>query len=189
MSTPTHNPSRIDVRAFAQEAARIEGDLLLSKCERLAQDIYGLEADFPSKTLSWQALGESIPVAGGVAQSWLHLEIQAHVPLQCQRCLQAMAQEVNVKRLFRFVRDEAEADAQDDEAEEDLLVASKQFDLLALIEDELIMALPFAPAHERCPVPVKLQASSEAYEAALNAKPKAFAALGELKSVLKKDKP
>ena len=79
-------------------------------------------------------------------------------------------------------------DAKGAEVEEDLLVASRQFDLLALIEDELIMALPFAPAHEVCPISVKLQASSLDYEAALNAKPKAFAALGELKSVLKKDK-
>jgi uncharacterized protein len=188
MSIPTYNPSRLDVRAFAQAAAQMQGELSLSKCERLAQDLYGLEADFTSKMLLWKAHGESVPVAGGVAQSWLHLEIQANVPLQCQRCLQGMEESVQVQRSFRFVRDEAEANAQDDEAEEDLLVASKQFDLLELIEDELILALPFSPTHETCPVPVKLQITSPDYEAALNAKPKAFAALGELKSVLKKDK-
>jgi uncharacterized protein len=188
MSISTFNPSRLDVRAFAQNAAQMQGQLSLSKCERLAQDLYRGGADFASKTLSWQARGESVPVAGGVAQSWLHLEIEAHVPLQCQRCLQGMQHPVQFERSFRFVRDEAEANAQDDDAEEDLLVASKQFDLLELIEDELILALPFAPVHEVCPVPVKLQISSPDYEAALNAKPKAFAALGELKSVLKKDK-
>jgi uncharacterized protein len=188
MSSSTYNPSRLDVRAFAQEAAHLNGDLLLLKCERLAQDLSRLEADFPSKVLHWQAQGESVPVAGGAGQSWLHLEIKANVPMQCQRCLQGMEESVQVQRSFRFVRDELEANAQDDDAEEDLLVASKQFDLLELIEDELILALPYAPAHEVCPVPVKLKASSPDYEAALDAKPKAFAALGELKSVLKKDK-
>jgi uncharacterized protein len=187
MSSPTYNPSRLDVRTFAQEAAQIQGDLLLSKCERLAQDLYREEADFASKNLRWSAHGESVPVAGGAAQSWLHLEIDANVPMQCQRCLRGMQEELQVQRSFRFVRDEAEANAQDDDAEEDLLVASKQFDLLELIEEELIMALPFAPAHDVCPVPVKLKVSSADYEAALNAKPKAFAALGELKSVLKKE--
>jgi uncharacterized protein len=189
MSISTFNPSRLDVRAFAQAAAQIQGELSLSKCERLAQDLYGLEADSASKTLHWYAVGESLAQAAGVAQSWLHLQVRAAVPVQCQRCLQAMVQDVKFQRSFRFVRDEAEADAQDDEAQEDLLVASKQFDLLALIEDELIMALPFAPAHAQCPAPVQLQASSEDFESALRDKPNAFAVLGELKITAQKMKP
>jgi uncharacterized protein len=189
MTQTAFRPDRLDVRAFAQNAAQLEGELPLSKLERLAQDLYWQEGDLASKTdqkLSWQATGESVAVTGGVAQSWLHLSLQAQVPLQCQRCLKEMSHEVDVQLSFRFVKDEAEANAQDDDAEEDLLVASKQFDLLELIEDELIMALPYVPVHEVCPVPVKLQASSEEYEAALNEKPKAFAALGELKSIVKK---
>jgi uncharacterized protein len=189
MTQTAFRPDHLDVRAFAQNEAQLSGELMLSKLERLAQDLYRLDADFSSKTLQWAARGQSLPVAGGVAQSWLYLELQGHVPLQCQRCLQGMQEAVQLERSFRFVRDEAEANSQDDDAEEDLLVASKQFDLLELIEDELIMALPFAPAHAVCPVPVKLQASSEDFEAALNEKPKAFAALGELKTVLKKAKP
>jgi uncharacterized protein len=186
MTQTAFRPDRLDVRAFAQDAAQIAGDILLSKCERLAQDLYRQEANFASNILHWQARGESMSVAGGAAQSWLHLEFEAHVPLQCQRCLLGMQHSLQVQRSFRFVRDEAEALAQDDEAQEDVLVASKQFDLLELIEDEIIMALPFVPLHDTCPVPVKLQVSSPDYEAALNEKPKAFAALGELKSVLKK---
>jgi len=50
-----------------------------------------------------------------------------------------------VDRDFRFVPDEATAMAEDDEAEEDLLVLSGEFDLLALVEDELLMDLPLVP--------------------------------------------
>ncbi|NJS37351.1 MAG: DUF177 domain-containing protein [Brachymonas sp.] len=189
MSSTTFRPDRLDVRAFAQNAAQLSGEITLSKLERLAQDLYRQEADLALKTVNWQASGESVAVTGGAAQSWLHLSMQAQIPLQCQRCLQGMTHSIETEHSFRFVKDEAEANAQDDDAEEDLLVASKQFNLLELIEDELVMALPFVPVHEVCPVPVKLQASSEEYEAALNEKPKAFAALGELKSVLKKAKP
>ena len=189
MTQTSFRPDHLDVRAFAQSAAHLPGKLSLSKLERLAQDLYGSEADLASKFVLWEATGESVAVSGGAAQAWLHLEIQAAVPMQCQRCLQGMLHSMHGQRSFRFVRDEAEANAQDDEAEEDLLVASKQFNLLELIEDELIMALPFAPTHEICPQTVKLQASSEAFDAALQEKPKAFAALGELKSVLKKAKP
>jgi uncharacterized protein len=185
MTQTSFRPDHLDVRAFAQNAAQLCGDIVLSKLERLAQDLYSEDADFSSKSVQWQARGESLPMASGIAQSWLHLEIQSHVSLQCQRCLTGMEEVVSLERSFRFVRDEAEAESQDDESEEDLLVASKQFNLLELIEDELIMALPFAPAHDICPVPVKLEASSEDFEQALSEKPKAFAALGQFKGALK----
>lgn len=181
MTQATFRPDSLDVRSFAQNAAQLTGALSLSKLERLAQDLYRLDTDFSSKILTWKAGGKSVAVTGGVAQSWLSLEIEGSVPLQCQRCLQGMQEDIKLHRSFRFVRDEAEANAQDDDAEEDLLVASKQFDLLELIEDELILALPFAPAHEFCPVTVKLLSSSADFEAALNDKPKAFAALGAFK--------
>jgi uncharacterized protein len=189
MTQTAFRPDRLDVRSFAQNAAQLDGEISLSKLERLAQDLYRVEADLAQKNeknVSWQASGESVAVTGGAAQSWLHLSLQAQIPLQCQRCLQGMTHSIDTEHSFRFVKDEEEANAQDDDAEEDLLVASKQFNLLELIEDELVMALPYVPTHDVCPVPVKLQSSSEAYEAALNEKPKAFAALGKLKSAMKK---
>ncbi len=57
----------------------------------------------------------------------------------------------SVDRSFRFVADEDTAAALDDEAEEDVLALSRSFDLLALVEDELLMALPVVPRHEVCP--------------------------------------
>ena len=42
------------------------------------------------------------------------------------------------------------AEAEDDQAEEDLLVATPSFDALTLIEDELILALPLVPRHDDC---------------------------------------
>jgi len=184
MTETTFRPQRLDVRAFAQNAAQLQGTISLLNLERLTQDLYGSGADLSSNCVQWSAQGDTVAVAGGSAQNWLHLNVQATLPMQCQRCLQAMTQPLHIQRSFRFVRDEQEANAQDDDCEEDLLVASKQFDLLQLIEDELIMALPFAPTHEVCPVAVKLKAVGEDFEAALKEKPKAFAALGELKGVL-----
>ncbi len=185
MTQTAFRPDRLDVRAFAQNAAQLEGSFLLSKLERLTQDLYAPDGNLALDSVHWQASGESIAMAGGAAQSWLYLSLQAKLPMQCQRCLQGMTHAVDVQRSFRFVRDEAEANAQDDDAEEDLLVASKQFDLLELIEDELVMAVPFAPVHEMCPVPVKLKVSSEAFEVALEEKPNAFAALGVIKDRMK----
>ena len=75
---------------------------------------------------------------------------------------------------------EAEAEAQDDDAEEDLLVLEPQFDLLALLEDELLMAFPLVPMHEQCPSPPSFQAG-EAELPPEDAKPHPFAALAQLK--------
>ncbi len=53
---------------------------------------------------------------------------------------------------FRFVKDEATAQAQDEVSDElDHLVHHKHFELLDLIEDELLMALPLVSLHEFCP--------------------------------------
>jgi uncharacterized protein len=82
---------------------------------------------------------------------------------------------------FRFVADEATAEAQDDESEEDLLVLAPELDVWALIEDELIMSVPIVPKHEICPASVTLSVADEAFEEALAAKPKPFAALAHLK--------
>ena len=55
---------------------------------------------------------------------------------------------LDVERSFRFVADEATAEALDEECDEDLLALGREFDLRELIEDELLMALPVVPRHE-----------------------------------------
>jgi uncharacterized protein len=185
MPQSSHRPDRLDIRSFAQDAAQLDGTLLLSKLERLTQDLYRVDADLASNLVQWLAAGSSVPITGGAAQSWLHLEVSMQAPMQCQRCLEQVIVPVEIARDFRFVKNEDEANAQDDEADEELLVISKQFNLLELIEDEIIMALPFAPVHETCPKKVKLASSAEDFEAALGEKTNAFAVLG----VLKKAKP
>ena len=65
-----------------------------------------------------------------------------------------------------------------------------QFDLLAVLEDELLMALPLVPMHEDCPTPVVLSTGEtgllhedEAGDAVPAAeKPNPFAVLAQLKT-------
>ena len=113
---------------------------------------------------------------------WVHLQADTRLPLVCQRCLLPVDVPVAVDRSFRFVADEATAAAQDDEAEEDLLALSRSFDLLELIEDELLMELPVAPRHEVCPEPVKMSTADAAFDAAAPQKEHPFAVLGRLKT-------
>jgi uncharacterized protein len=104
----------------------------------------------------------------------------------CQRCLGPVDVPLQVDQWFRFVADEATAEALDDEVEEDLLALSREFDLHELIEDELLMALPLVPRHDECPDPVQLSTSDEDFDSASAERPNPFAALASLR-VGKKD--
>jgi uncharacterized protein len=88
---------------------------------------------------------------------------------------------VEAERSFRFVADEATAAALDDEAEEDILVLSRDFDALALVEDELILSLPLVPLHEMCPQAVPMSAVDPEFEEAAE-RPNPFGVLAGLKT-------
>lgn len=178
--TKEYSPDRLDVKAFVQAGARLEGHDSLLQYERLAQEAKGLHPDL---RVDWQAQGELRPVVGGAGapQPWMHLTVAATVPLQCQRCLSGVDVLLEVDRWFRFVADEATAEALDDEAEEDLLAISREFSLHGLIEDELLMALPVVPRHDVCPVHVPMEVADEDFEAANEAKPNPFAALAAVR--------
>lgn len=170
--------SRLDVQAFAQAGAVLSGQDPLSKFERLLAETGNPGA---SRTVQWEARGEMQTDASGHAQVWLHLSAQVSLPLICQRCLGPADIEVVVDRSFRFVATEAQAQAEDEEAEEDVLALGRDFSLQELIEDELLMELPVVPRHEVCPAPVKLAVQDADFDAAQTGKPNPFAVLAGLK--------
>jgi uncharacterized protein len=170
-------PQRLNLQALAQDGQPWSEATPLQDLQRLAGEAQGLA---PDAAVQWQARAELRPQAGAEDQVWLHLSARASVPLTCQRCMAAVSTPLEVDQWYRFVESEEVAMAEDDEAEEDLLVLVPQFDLLALLEDELLMALPLVPMHETCPVTPVFSAGDAAVEAA-QAKPNPFAVLGQLK--------
>ncbi|MEY4536066.1 MAG: hypothetical protein RL171_217 [Pseudomonadota bacterium] len=183
---------RLDVAGLAQANGYLKGQNSLQKYERLRQESCRLEADLTdSESIVWQAEGELIEsvsdnVGGSVKvkpQVWLHLSAQTHLPQTCQRCLGEVSTYLEFDRSYRFVADEATAEAEDDECEEDLLAISREFNLSELIEDELLMALPQVPMHDVCPVQPKMAAIDAEFEAlGVEGKPNPFAALAALKA-------
>lgn len=154
MKPVAFNSRRLEVAAFAKAQARLEGSQALADLSRLAEGLLW-PADEAPAAVNWQATGSLRKVLGGSPETRLHLQTQARVWMTCQRCLGPMALELRVDRSFRFVRDEDEA-AQLDETtdDEDVLSMGRPLDLVALVEDELIMALPIVPRHETCPAPL-----------------------------------
>lgn len=158
MKVREFKPRRLDVRAFADSGETLEGEDPVSDFERLVES---MSPDAPVDTASpvrWSVQGELRPRRGGPAEVWLHLQGSTTLALQCQRCLEAVDTPLSFDRSFLFVESESRAAELDAESEEDVLVLSRSFDLLALVEDELLLAAPIVPRHEVCPTPVKLSA-------------------------------
>ena len=173
----------LHVKAFARDGMSAQGHQSLAHFQRLSELAWSNEAQTTaSPQVSWTLTGEMVPVTGGEADIWLHLTAELLLPMQCQRCMGPVEVEVVSEQSFRFVADEATAEAQDDESEEDLLVLTAELNVFELIEDELIMSAPIVPMHEACPTLVPMSAVDEAFEEALEARPNPFAALAKLKN-------
>lgn len=173
-----HDPQRLDVRRFAEEGAELEASDDLARYQRLKAETQPGE---DPRAVHWHVRGEMLNPHHHQPQVWLHLEADATLPLVCQRCLRPVDVPLEVVRSFRFVADEATAAAEDDEAEEDLLALSRSFDLLELVEDELLMELPVAPRHDVCPEAVKMSVADPDFETATSEREHPFAILGKLK--------
>ena len=165
-----------NVAELARTQTQLEGELPLSACKRLLADV--LAAEPSAVFVQWRvsafqrtASGETRP------RPWLQLTAQADVHVTCQSCLEPMAVPLHVDRLFRFVATEEEALLEDEESEEDVLSEPQDVDLFALLEDEMLLALPLVPRHGGC---IAEYQDVDA-PAVIEEKPNPFAALAALK--------
>jgi uncharacterized protein len=172
------DPRKLDVRRFAEEDGTLASEDALRDYPRLAGETSG---DTAAIHVRWSARGELRNPGHVRPEAWVHLEAVATLPLVCQRCLAPVEIPVEVARAFRFAKDEATAAAEDDEADEDVLAESREFNLLELVEDELLMDLPVAPRHVICPVLPSFSSGDPAFDAAQAEKKNPFEVLKALK--------
>jgi uncharacterized protein len=148
------SPEKLDILALAQNAQSVQWVWGID-CSAQPAEFARLqhEASDPTRVLSIAATvtGALKPNAAGQLQPWLHVQAQTTWPLTCQRCLSSVDVPLSVDRWFRFAADEVQAAAEDEMADEDVLVLEVPFNALQLIEDELLMALPIIPMHDQCP--------------------------------------
>ena len=116
------SPTRhLDVRAFARTQGEVGGAVALSVFTRVAAECVEAGAQ---ANVTWSARGQTHGGEGSLSAPWLQLQVQAVLPLECQRCLEPVDTPVQIDQWFRFVPDEATAEQHDDAAVEDLLVES-----------------------------------------------------------------
>lgn len=177
MTTPAFDPLSVDIAAFAKQGGEASGAWPLQALNRLCEAAHAEAWPLPSEQAEWQVSGEARERRGGEPQIWLHLGCRAQLKLVCQRCLQPVDAALQVQRSFQFVADEATAAGIDADSEDDVLVLSRAFNLIELVEDELLLALPLVPRHSVCPQPLVPPEDAEPFEE----RPNPFAVLGQLK--------
>jgi uncharacterized protein len=137
----SHQPV-IDGFEFATAGATQEGKLPLAGFPRL-KDV--LVSDAGEVTYALRG------VRDGRGRPSLHLSVDGTLSLRCQRCLGALAHEVHAKQLLVLAGSQEEIDAEPATVDQpDRVVAGKEMPVRDLVEDELILSLPYAPRHEDC---------------------------------------
>jgi uncharacterized protein len=153
-------PAAIDGLAFARNAAVLKGRLGMESLPRLAQSgCLGSVLDF--------VLTGEINERG---KPGLTLAVEGSVRLECQRCLGSLELPLHLEAQLEFAPSEAEIMAAADDIER--VVASREMSVAALVEDEVLLALPMVPKHEQCSAAAGLGA---------NATPSAFQAFATLR--------
>jgi uncharacterized protein len=136
-----HQPV-IDGLEFARSGARLQGAWPVAECARL-RDV--LRSDEGRLRYALQG----VPEAQG--RPALRLTVEGSLQLGCQRCLEALEWPVRIDVLLRLAATQEEVDAEPLEAEgPESIVAGRDMQVRALVEDEVLLAIPIAPRHAAC---------------------------------------
>ncbi len=178
-SSRAPDPRRLDVAAFAAANAELKGEWEIGSLRRLMSATLASPSAEGRVDVPWQVRGERLPLPAAGTRPSLLVEAEAEVTLECQRCLQPMRLPLQARRRIFFVEGEDAAAALDADNDDDVLALVPALDLQALVEDELLLALPIVPRHDVCPEPLPRAFVEEEDAKAPEESP--FAALAALK--------
>ncbi|MDC9621916.1 23S rRNA accumulation protein YceD [Xenorhabdus sp. XENO-7] len=138
-------PLTIDALRAAQKSLDYEGSYSAEQASRLAESVVSVDGDINS-SLSFQIDNLRLAVVKG------HSDVD--VTLACQRCGSNFSHHVHTTYCFSPVVNDERAEALPEEYEPININEFGEIDLLAMIEDEIILSLPVVPVHdsEHCEV-------------------------------------
>ena len=135
-----HRPV-IDGLEFARSRGRLSGDWPIADFPRLQGAVQSGSA------LRYEL--EGVPEEQG--RPALRLRVTGTLQLACQRCLGALEHPLRVDALLLLFDSESDFDGIPISPEApDGIVATKEMAVRDLIEEEVLLAIPYAPRHEEC---------------------------------------
>ena len=133
-----HLPDFVDPWHFADIGKRISGSFALEALPRLAPLLMEPHGE---------AVFELAFSRDERKRARLEGQIQAHLTLQCQRCLGPVSVPVEMKFTLVAVQGIEEAEQLPDSVDP-LLIGESKLRLVELVEDELLLSLPQVPRHQ-----------------------------------------
>lgn len=158
----------IDALDFARNAAAHHGKIALSELDRLQGYLVGNSGEL-NYTIRGALDRDGKPL--------LRIVIQGSINLRCQRCLGELRHVLDMQRDLLLARDEVELSHLDEDESVDGVLAIPDMDVMALIEDEIILSLPISPRHGESECSIGTMNWSDASEKPL------FSALAQLKKL------
>jgi len=139
-----------DAFAFARDSRVLEGTFAIAELERLHDLLTEVTGE-----VSWRLEG----FRGERGELLLQLMVGGCLSLACQRCLEAIAFDLDVDSLLEIVPAGVELSQEELEDDtRDFLPVESELNVGELVEDEILLALPVAPRHEKCGLPESAEA-------------------------------
>ena len=157
MQTPPSEdaaPRRLNLKEFAQRRRSLQGSVAVAELPRLAAALHADAQQLGRLRVHWSLRGTLRSDPAGAEQALVSLRVKGELPMTCQRCLQASEQAIDDEVTLRLVDEEPELGTEELESPEESFCARHPVDVLELVEDQLILALPLVPMHARCPQPL-----------------------------------
>ncbi|WP_326518478.1 YceD family protein [Acinetobacter sp. CAAS 2-6] len=148
-------PAQIEPFKWAEQGFTWSGTLPLSRFARIAREAVG--------SIDNQLINIDCKLSMDAYHRivWLDGHVETKVPMECQRCLDPVEVPLVSDFHLALVDDESLIERLDEDADFIVLGESESttkgdyltpstIDLLALLEDELLLLLPLSPKHDAC---------------------------------------
>lgn len=134
----------IDGMSFVREGRRLIGRIPVARFGRLSDVLIERQGDL-------QCVLEGERTRQG---SFIAMSVQGELVLQCQRCLTPVVYPLRVSAKLKLIspgEEWPEDDLEDDDS--DAIEAASEMPVLALVEEEVLLALPIVAVHGSCEPP------------------------------------
>jgi uncharacterized protein len=129
---------RFDAFRLARDRAVLTGSVDATALPRLADRVIGAQGP-----VEWRIEG----TVDAMDRLALTVRLEGTVTLECQRCLEALEWPIAQQTQLLLAHDDAQAERLDAESDAEVLVAATAIDPQTLVEDELVLALPYIARH------------------------------------------
>ena len=155
---------------FSRSAEVLRGKIAIANLYRLSDCLRSADG-----AIEYELSGAVDPEG----KSLLHLVIKGKLYLKCQRCLEELEHDVDLVSDLLLIENQQDFPEITEENEEvDCILAETEMDVLALLEEEIVLNLPISPRHEPGACSVTVHAGGEATQSV-------FAPLAALKKSAK----